>query len=250
MSGGLKMLSGSDMSPSKDNLIISSLEDVHITSDEVNMDISVEITKNGGGADNKEAQHNHQKPNKDKSGVREQSSPHLDDVTVMQQKNLINNGSLRNKEHQQQQQQKKKQQQFNPFLVAQPPSLSMSKGRDEKVQLDRDEHNAVLGHEVIDGNNGTSTEGPMVVEVDPVMDELDRRSCCESERTRLDRIMRKKQDERSSEFSRMQSKFRLEGDNKLILNLGWEELVQALQKRELTASSVLEAYKAKVKIRD
>lgn len=68
------------------------------------------------------------------------------------------------------------------------------------------------------------------------------------ERNRLDRVLRKKQEERTAEFSRMQSKFRLEGDNKLILNLGWEELVQALQKRELTATSVLEAYTAKVRM--
>ncbi len=72
--------------------------------------------------------------------------------------------------------------------------------------------------------------------------------CIIQERNRLDRVLRKKQEERTAEFSRMQSKFRLEGDNKLILNLGWEELVQALQKRELTATSVLEAYTAKVSV--
>lgn len=185
MSGGLKMLSGSDMSPSKDNLIISSLEDVHITSDEVNMDISVEINgTNKLGGDNKESRHHHhnthsKSASKDKmgSGVKEQSTPHIqtEDVVVTQQKNLINNGSLR-----QQQQKKMKQQQYNAFLVTQPQTLRGS-GRDEKLQLDRnDDHPAaIISHEVIDGTT-TGNEGPMVLEVDPAADELDRRGCCES----------------------------------------------------------------------
>lgn len=197
MSGGLKMLSGSDMSPSKDNLIISSLEDVHIASDEVNMEISVEINGGGGGSitknsgDNKEnhRQHHHHQQhakstNKDKMGGmlhKEQMAPRPvadDDISVTQQKNLINNGSLRHKEHHQQK--KSKQQQYNAFLASQPQMLK-GNGRDEKLHMDNgDDPVAIISHEVITGPIGNVHDGPMVVEVDPAEDEPERRGCCES----------------------------------------------------------------------
>lgn len=68
----------------------------------------------------------------------------------------------------------------------------------------------------------------------------------QQEKRRLEQIQRKKSDERAAEFTRLQSLYKLEGDRSRILNLGWEELVQALQKRELSAQAVLEAYIAKV----
>ena len=202
MSGGLKMLSGSDMSPSKDNLIISSLEDVHITSDEVNMDISVEI--NNGGAEHKENYRQTKSANKDKMGSstgggilkkdhstsKSATLPVVaddrnDDTSVTQQKNLINNGSLQHKEQQKKimmKQQQQQHQQFNPFLVTHPPSLRGSgRGGAEKYHLSKgDDPVAIISHDVIDATSTGTQEGPMVLEVDPVVDELDRRGCCES----------------------------------------------------------------------
>jgi hypothetical protein len=66
------------------------------------------------------------------------------------------------------------------------------------------------------------------------------------EKRRYEQILKQKQDERGAELTRLQNLYKLEGDNKRILNLGWEELVQALQKRELSATAVLEAYMSKV----
>jgi len=66
------------------------------------------------------------------------------------------------------------------------------------------------------------------------------------DKRKLEQILKKKQDDRAAELTRLQSAYKLEGDNKRILNLGWEELVQALQKRELSATAVLEAYMSKV----
>jgi len=65
------------------------------------------------------------------------------------------------------------------------------------------------------------------------------------EKRRLDRILKKKQEERAADFARLQTDHKLEGENQRIGNLTWEELVSELQSRQLTATAALSAYIAK-----
>ncbi|CAG7824666.1 unnamed protein product, partial [Allacma fusca] len=62
---------------------------------------------------------------------------------------------------------------------------------------------------------------------------------------KLHLIAKRKQEERQSQFDKLESQYKLDADAQRILSLDWDSLVSQLRERQITAKQVLSAYIAK-----